>query len=73
MYFLKLILGALGIACACFVIRAAILWAQNLEIKFWKDTGTPRFRIWFCRCDSTYKWIFKVMSFYTLWVAYRRP
>jgi hypothetical protein len=48
----------------------------RLEIKVWKDTGKPRFRVWFWRFEQRtynvcyYKWIFKVLSWYTLWVAW---
>lgn len=43
----------------------------RLEIEIWKDTGKPLFRIAFSRCEVIYKWYFKIMSFYTLWIALR--
>jgi hypothetical protein len=59
------------------------------EIQVWRDTGRPRFRVWFWRAPSvtrfdrwlydedwrpTYLWTFKVMSWWTLFVARRsRP
>jgi len=45
----------------------------RLEIAIWKDTGTPRFRIWVWRGKSTvYRWIFKILSYYTLWVSFKK-
>jgi len=51
----------------------------KLEVKMWKDTGKPKFRVWKCVQGCTpvwpnpdppiYRWMFKVMSYWTLWVA----
>lgn len=51
----------------------------RLEVKAWRDTGKPRFRLWFWRYGQglynvpTYLWIFKVLSYWTLWVAWQGP
>jgi len=45
----------------------------RLEIEIWKDTGTPRFRIWWWRSKIRYNkayWIFKIISYYTLWIRW---
>ena len=46
------------------------------EINIWRDPGKPHFRVYFEREEPavfsgyrTYFWVFKLMSFYTLWVA----
>lgn len=45
----------------------------RLEIKFWKDTGKPKFRIYATHTKCrTYRWILKVMSYWTLWVALKK-
>lgn len=47
----------------------------DYEIKIFHDSAKPLFGIVFQRCpipfsgSRTYKWYFKLMSFYTLWVA----
>ena len=44
----------------------------RLEIKIWKDTGEPKFRFWWSTEESVpYRWMFKVLSYWTLWVAWR--
>lgn len=59
------------------------------DIRFYRDTGTPRFDVWFHReppvtkfdrwlhgedWRPTYLWYFKIMSYWTLFVAKRgRP
>lgn len=55
----------------------------RLEIGFWRDTGTPRLRFYWWRAatcrliigdrsHTTYLWIFKILSYWTLWIALRR-
>ena len=45
------------------------------EVKVWRDSGKPLFRIAFEKMPNprfgrrTYKWYFKIMSFWTLWIA----
>lgn len=55
---------------------AALDIAARYEVKAWKDTGTPVFRVVFVRCEKqfytsyrTYFWYFKIMSFYSIWIA----
>lgn len=44
----------------------------RLEIKFWKDTGQPGFRIVGSKKSGVpYKWYCKAMSYWTLWIAWR--
>jgi hypothetical protein len=43
----------------------------KLEIEIWKDTGSPKFRVWWGKGCTVYSWIFKLMSYYTLWIAMR--
>lgn len=51
----------------------------RLEVEVWRDTGTPWFRVWFWKYKQglytveTYSWIFKILSWWTLWVAWRGP
>lgn len=46
------------------------------EMNIWRDPGKPYFRVYFEKAKPlafsgyrTYFWVFKLMSFYTLWVA----
>lgn len=56
------------------------------EVLAWRDTGKPKFRVSYWRAPAvtksdrwlygerwrpTYAWYFKVMSYWTLWVARR--
>lgn len=43
----------------------------KLQIEIWKDTGKPKFRIWFHKPKVTYCWILKIMSYYTLWTSWK--
>jgi hypothetical protein len=51
----------------------------RLEVMLWRDTGSPRFRLFFWRHTPglykkeppDYRWIFKVLSWWTLWVAWK--
>lgn len=40
----------------------------KLNIELLKDTGKPKFRIWWCGTKD--KWIFKILSFTTLYVSW---
>jgi hypothetical protein len=48
----------------------------RLQVEVWRDTGTPRFRLYWWRyrpkpyAVCTHRWVFKLMSWYTLYVAW---
>lgn len=44
----------------------------RLEINIWKDTGKPKFRIVWGKGIPVYSWYFKIMSYYTLWISWRK-
>lgn len=44
----------------------------RLQLQLWKDTGKPRFRIGFFRFKNSYFWALKIMSYWTIWIAWLR-
>jgi hypothetical protein len=55
----------------------------RLEVLLWRDTGKPKFRLWYSYAPPVtktewafgrrraYVWIVKVMSYWTLWIAWK--